>query len=265
MSDGNPPIARLTATRYVTPLREGGSLPAIVEADDRQLYVIKFRGAGQGTKALVAELLAAAVAQALGLPIPAAAVIEVDAALGKTEPDEEISDLLRASVGSNFGMGYLAASAMFTRGADPAPPGDLASAIVWLDAYLMNVDRTVKNPNLLVRDGRHWLIDHGAALYWHHNWEADTDRSADRFPLIRDHVLLPWADALPAISADFQARLSDAHIEAAVAALPDDWLTGGPFATADAHREGYRTFLAKRRDAAAVFVEEAVNARARLV
>ena len=260
-----PLVPHLTAVRYVTPLREGGSLPAIVEADDGRLYVLKFRGAGQGTSALVAELIAAGVAQALELSIPDVAVVQVDAALGKTEPDLEIGDLLRASVGTNFGMGYLPGAAMFTRGADPAPDGALASAIVWLDAYLMNVDRTLKNPNLLVQQGRHWLIDHGAALYWHHDWEATTDRSADRFPLIRDHVLLPWADALPAITPDLVARLTDARIDAAVSAIPDDWLPGGPFDTPAAHREGYRAFLRKRRDAAAVFVDEAVHARARLV
>jgi hypothetical protein len=254
----------LAAVRYVTPLREGGSLPAIVEADDGNLYVLKFRGAGQGTRALTAEWLAAAVAQALELPVPAPALVQIDAALGRTEPDEEISDLLRASVGTNFGLGYLAGSAMYTRGADPAPSGALASAIVWLDAYLMNVDRTVRNPNLLVRDGQLWLIDHGAALYWHHNWEADTDRSADRFPLVRDHVLLPWATDLAALSPQLAARLTDGHIDDAVAALPDDWLVG-PHPSPAAHRDGYRHFLRQRRDRAAAFVDEAINARARLV
>ena len=260
-----PPVGKtLTAVRYVTPLREGGSLPAIIEADDGQLYVVKFRGAGQGTRALVAELIAAQVASALGLPVPDAAVIQIDAAFGRTEPDQEIGDLLSASVGNNFGLGYLAGSAMYTRGADPAPAAALASAIVWLDAYLMNVDRTVKNPNLLVRDGQLWLIDHGAALYWHHNWQTDTDRSADRFPLVRDHVLLPWATDLAAISSDLGARLTDAHIAAAVAALPDDWLVG-PFDNPGAHRAGYHDFLRKRRDLAAAFVDEAAHARARLV
>ena len=205
------------------------------------------------------------MARVLGLPLPAAAVVQVDAALGRTEPDQEIGDLLRASVGTNFGLGYLAGSAMYTRGADPAPSGALASAIVWLDAYLMNVDRTVKNPNLLIRDGQLWLIDHGAALYWHHDWEADTDRSADRFPLVRDHVLLPWATDLAADGARaWSRRLTDAHIDQAVTALPDDWLVG-PFDSPAAHRDGYRDFLRKRRDLAAVFVDEAINARARLV
>jgi hypothetical protein len=258
------PDGTLTAVRYVTPLREGGSLPAIVEASDGNLYVLKFRGAGQGTRALVAELIAAQVARALGLPVPAGVVVQVDAALGKAEPDQEIGDLLRASVGTNFGLGYLAGSAMYTRGADPPPSGALASAIVWLDAYLMNVDRTVRNPNLLVREGELWLIDHGAALYWHHNWEVDTDRSADRFPLIRDHVLLPWATELAAVTLDLAARLTDAHIHQAVAVLPDDWLVG-PFDSPAALRDGYGNFLRARRDLAAVFVDEAQSARTRIV
>jgi hypothetical protein len=260
----NSSVAVVAAVRYVTPLREGGSLPAIIEADDGAQYVVKFRGAGQGTRALVAELIAAEVARALELPVPAAAVVVVDAALGRTEPDEEIGDLLRASVGTNFGLGYLAGSAMYTRGADPAPAASLASTIVWLDAYLMNVDRTVRNPNLLIRNGELWLIDHGAALYWHHNWEPATDRSADRFALVRDHLLLPWATELAAITPDLVARLTDAHIDRAVAALPDDWLVG-PFDSPAAHRDGYRNFLRKRRDLAAAFVDEAINARARIV
>jgi hypothetical protein len=261
----SPTTKTVTAVRYVTPLREGGSLPAIIEADDGNQYVIKFRGAGQGPRALVAELIAAEIAHALALPIPAAVVVHVDAAFGRTEPDEEIGDLLRASVGTNFGLGYLAGSAMFTRGTDPAPPAALASAIVWLDAYVMNVDRTVRNPNLLVRDGQLWLIDHGAALYWHHDWQADTDRSADPFRLVAQHVLLPWAADLAARSADLVARLTDARLDQAVRALPDDWLIEGPLGSPAAHRAGYRDFLRKRRDAAAVFVDEAINARTRIV
>ena len=154
---------------------------------------------------------------------------------------------------------------MFTRGADPPPDSHLASAIVWLDAFLMNVDRTVRNPNLLMRGGQHWLIDHGAALYWHHAWEVGTDRSADRFALVRDHVLLPWADALAEVSPELTAHLTDSHLDQAVAALPDDWLTGGPHPTVAAQRDGYRSFLGKRRDSAQAFLEEATDARARLV
>jgi hypothetical protein len=261
-----PALGRiLTAVRYVTPLREGGSLPALVEADDGNQYVLKFRGAGQGTRALIAEWIAGEVARVLGLPVPGAAVIQVDAALGKTEPDQEIGDLLTASVGTNYGLGYLGGAAMYTRGADAPPPAALASAIVWLDAYVMNVDRTVKNPNLLIRTGQLWLIDHGAALYWHHGWETNTDRSGDRFALVRDHVLLPWASDLGAVSPTLAARLTDQHIDDILDRIPDDWLTGGPFDSPVAQRDGYRQFLRKRRDGASIFVDEAINARSRLV
>jgi hypothetical protein len=256
------PLRTVTAVRYVTPLREGGSLPAIIEADDGQLYVVKFRGAGQGTRALIAELIAAEVARALALPVPEPVLIQVDTALARTEGDKEVGDLLQASVGVNFGLGYLPGSVTFTRGADTAPSGALASAIVWLDAYLMNVDRTVKNPNLLCWQQRLWLIDHGAALYWHHGWEAggaNADRSADRFALVRTHVLLPWADALAEVSAELTARLSDERLDAAVAQLPEDWLVGGP------DRAVYGDFLRRRRADPTAFVQEALGARANLV
>jgi hypothetical protein len=256
------PMRTVTAVRYVTPLREGGSLPAIVEADDGQLYVVKFRGAGQGTKALIAELIAGEVARALALPVPEPVLIQLDTALARTEGDEEVGDLLQASVGVNFGLGYLPGSVTFTRGADQVPSGALASAIVWLDAYLMNVDRTVKNPNLLCWQQRLWLIDHGAALYWHHGWEAggtNADRSGDPFKLIRNHVLLPWADALAQVGRELAARLSDERIDAAVAQLPADWFTDGP------EREVYRLFLRRRRDDPSPFVQEAIDARAHVV
>jgi hypothetical protein len=249
----------VTAIRYVTPLREGGSLPAIIEADDGQLYVVKFRGAGQGTKALIAELLAGEVARALALPVPEPVLIQVDGALARTEGDEEVGDLLQASVGLNYGLGYLPGSVTFTRGADQVPSGGLASAIVWLDAYLMNVDRTVKNPNMLCWQRGLWLIDHGAALYWHHGWEAGEDRSGDAFKLVRNHVLLPWADALAEVASALAARLHDGAIEAAVGQLPPDWFSEGP------DREVYRAFLRRRRDAPQSFVQEAIDARAQLV
>lgn len=258
-------VRTVAAVRYVKVLREGGSLPAICEADDGQLYVVKFRGAGQGTKALVAELIAAQIARALQLPVPEGVIIDIDPAMGRTEPDEEVGDLLRASPGLNFGLGYLPGSVMFTRGADAHPPGALASAVVWLDAFLMNVDRTVRNPNLLVKDGRYVLIDHGAALYWHHDWDPAADRSEDRFAMVRDHVLLPWADALDQVSDDLAARLTDAHIDAAITPLPDDWLGDSPGISGVEQRDGYRNFLRKRRDARAVFVKEAMSARTRLV
>jgi hypothetical protein len=253
----------LNATRYVTPLREGGSLPAIVEADDGAMYVVKFRGAGQGTRALVAETIAAGVARALALPLPEVALVQLDPAFARTERHQEIADLLRASIGVNFGIGYLPGSVMFSRGADQPPPASLASAVVWFDAFLMNVDRTIKNPNLLIwREGL-WLIDHGAALYWHHGWERDTERSGDRFALVRDHVLLPWASELGSAGPALAARLGDQVIDEIVAALPDDWLEGPPFDSPAAMRDGYRAFLRKRRDSRA-FLEEAIDAQQRL-
>jgi hypothetical protein len=253
----------LQATRYVTPLREGGSLPAIMECDDGALYVVKFRGAGQGTRALAAEAIAAGVAQALELPLPSVALVGLDQALARTERHQEIADLLHASVGVNFGIGYLPGSVMFSRGADRPPPAALASAVVWFDAFLMNVDRTIKNPNLLIWQDGLWLIDHGAALYWQHGWELDTDRSGDRFALVRDHVLLPWADDLAGVGPALAARLDDQTIDRIVDPLPDDWLAGPPFDSPRAMRDGFRTFLRKRRDSSA-FLDEAINARKRL-
>jgi hypothetical protein len=171
----------VTATRYVTPLREGGSLPAIVEADDSGLYVVKFRGAGHGTKALVAEVVTGELARAAGLRVPELVRIEVAESLGRNEPDPEIRDLLRASVGSNLGLDYLPGSITFDPVAGPAPAAGEASDIVWFDAFTSNVDRTARNPNLLCWHGRLWLIDHGAALYFHHAWDDEVARSRSPF------------------------------------------------------------------------------------
>ncbi len=254
-------VRHVTAVRYVTPLREGGSLPAIIEADDGALYVVKFRGAGQGVRALIAEMIAAQVARAVDLPVPEPVVLLLDPALSRTEPDWEVGELLRASDGLNFGLGYLPGAITFARGADPVLDGALASRIVWFDSFVMNVDRTVRNPNLLVKDERLWLIDHGAALYWHHDWQAETDRSGDPFRLVKQHVLLPFADQVSAVSDGLASRLDEAAIDAIVAPMPDDWLTEGPLGSAAAHRRGYADFLRKRRAQAGVFVQEAIDAR----
>jgi hypothetical protein len=258
------PLRRAAAIRYVLPLREGGSLPALVEADDQELYVLKFRGAGQGTRALVAELLVGEIARAAGLPVPTLAFLDLEAALGRSEPDWEIRQLVTASAGQNLGLVYLSGSVMFDPGGSPAPPGAVASAIVWLDAYVSNVDRTARNPNLLLWHRDLWLIDHGAAMYWHHDWDPARDRTADPFPLIRDHVLLRWADDLPAADARLTAALTDERLAAIVAQLPDDWLNGHPpFATAAEHRAAYLAYLRQRRDRSAAFLKEALDARAR--
>jgi hypothetical protein len=259
-----PPLRRVAATRYVLPLREGGSLPALIEADDHQLYVLKFRGAGQGPKALVAELLAGRVVSALGLRVPELVLIDVEPALGRTEPDQEIQELVTASGGLNLGLAYLSGAVMFDPAASPPPSPALASQVVWADAYLSNVDRTARNSNLLVWERELWLIDHGAALYWHHDWDPARDRTADPFAAIRSHVLLGRADELPDADAALATRLTDELLAALSAELPDDWLVGQPpFASPQAHRDGYLDYLRRRRDRSAAFLGEAVDARAR--
>jgi hypothetical protein len=259
-------IRTVTATRYMTPLREGGSLPAIVEADDGQMYVLKFRGAGQGRKALIAELVVGEIGRALGLPVPQIVFVELDAAFGRNEPHEEIQDLLRASAGLNLALAYIGGALAF----EPliAPPSALAqaSAIVWFDAYTTNVDRTPRNTNMLLRDRQLWLIDHGAALYVHHTWANYIERSRSRFPQIKDHVLLRYADALPEADAVLSAMVSRERIAEIVGLIPDDWLAGEPhFAGVAEHRAAYLEYLCNRLAERHMFVEEAQHARAQLI
>ena len=255
-------LRTVAATRYVTPLREGGSVPAVVEADDDGIYVVKLRGAAQGPKALVAELVGAEVARALGLPVPEPVLVEVDPVLGRAEPDPELQVPLKASGGLNFGLDFLPGAIAFDPGLG-APPAPLASAIVWLDAFLANVDRTVRNTNLLVWHKALYLIDHGAALYFQHDWDAFVSRAGSRFPQIREHVLLPFAGELEAADATLAARLDRPRIDAIVAAIPDAWLgSDGPAAAA---RATYAEFLSRRLAAPRAFVEEAAHARAQLV
>ncbi len=252
----------LTVTRYVRPLREGGSLPAIVEASDDGQYVMKFRGAGQGRKALVAEVIAGELGRALGLPVPVLAFLELDAKFGLNEPHQEIRDLLNASTGLNMGLDYLPGSITF----DPLVPGhltaELASQVVLFDALILNVDRTPKNPNLLTWHHKLWLIDHGASLYFHHGW-GDPDASAKSpFPAIAQHVLLPFASALR----DVKLKLTRPQLEAIVALVPDAWLEGEPsFGSPAAVREAYVRFFELRLAHHDVFIEEALRARAKLV
>lgn len=256
----------VAATRYVTPLREGGSLPAIVEADDCGLYVVKFRAAGQGTKALVAELVTGELARAAGLRVPEIALVEVDAALGRNEPDGEIRDLLRGSVGVNLAIDYLPGSITFDPVAGPPPPADEASAIVWFDAYASNVDRTARNPNLLCWHRRLWLIDHGASLFFHHAWDGQSVRSDAPFAAVKDHVLLPWAAGIAAAGDRMAPRLGPGVVERVLAEVPDAWLGGEPrFASTAEHRAAYAGYLARRLEAAHIFVEEAERARDALV
>ena len=246
-------LPTVRATRYVTPLREGGSLPALVEADDDGLYVLKFRGAGQGPRALAAEVIAGEVARALGLDVPQLAFVEVDATLGAAEPDPEIQDLLQASHGRNLGMDFLPGALAFDPAAGAPVDPDLAADVVWFDALMTNVDRTPRNPNLLVWHGRLWLIDHGAALYLHHGSPDLAAESGRPFPAIAEHVLLPYAGSIAEADARLAPRLDRESIEEVLALVPDGWLAEP--------RRAYVEYLCRRLADPRSFAEEAERAR----
>ena len=244
-------IRTVNVTRYVTPLREGGSLPAIVEADDDGLYVLKFRGAGQGVKALIAELVAGEIGRALGLKVPEIVFVELDPVLAMTEPDSEIQDLIKASAGLNLALDYLPGSIMYdTAIQEPSPR--LASEIVWFDAYTANVDRTPRNANMLLWHKEVWLIDHGAALYFHHNWDNFAGNSRNPFALIKQHMLLPFAKEIERVDEEFSARLTPDLIGEIVSLIPDGWV-----AEPDMDRKAYLNFLTDRLQAPREFVKEA--------
>jgi HipA-like protein len=257
------PLKTVRVTRYVTPLREGGSLPAIVEADDDGMYVLKFRGAGQGPRALIAELVSGEIARALDLPVPDLVFAELDPDLARTEPDPEIFALIRASGGLNLALDYLPGSVMF----DPIahrPTSEVASRIVWFDAFVMNVDRSVRNPNLLMWHRRLWLIDHGATLYFHHTagWHDDAARARAPFALIKDHVLAHRATMLRAVDDAMAAALTPAAIDAIASQIPDVWIVDEAAGVAPAVvRARYGQFLRERLAAPRAFVEEASRAR----
>lgn len=251
-----PEIRTVKVTRYALPLREGGSLPALTEADDGFMYVLKFRGAGQGTKALIAELLGGELARAAGLRVPELVFAELDAAFGRTEPDEEIQDLLRSSEGLNLGLHYLSGAITYDPAVTPLD-ATLASHIVWLDAFLTNVDRTARNTNMLTWHHDLWLIDHGAALYFHHNWETWAEQAIKPFAPIRQHVLLPRARALREAHAYMCERLTESVIRSIVALIPDTWLTGDDPA---AMRTVYTDFLLTRLRHSDIFLNEALHA-----
>jgi hypothetical protein len=244
-------LRTVTATRYVTPLREGGSLPAIVEADDFGTYVLKFRGAGQGRKALVAELVAGEIARRLDLLVPEVVLACLAPELGRSEPDPEIQDLLKRSAGLNLALDYLPGSLGFDPLVEP-PDSALASRIVWFDALVTNVDRTPRNTNLLVWHDRLWLIDHGASLYFHHNWPA-RDRTALQaasrrpFAAVGDHVLLPFARSIPEADAALASRLTPDVLHAVIDLIPAEWLADEPgFASTDEVRSAYVAYLSTR-------------------
>ncbi len=253
------------ALRYVTPLREGGSLPAVVETDDDGMVVLKFRGAGQGPKALIAELIAGEMARVLELPLPEIVFVELDREFARTEPDPEIQELIRASEGLNLGSDYLPGAINYDPAAMPVD-ATLASKIVWFDAFTSNVDRTARNPNLMVWHRRLYLIDHGAAMYFHHDWASAAQACMKPFALIREHVLLPFAAQIAAVDAALAARLPDAEIERIVALVPDGWLLGEPaFETPAAARQAYVDYFTQRLRLRMAFVEEAVRAHAAYV
>jgi hypothetical protein len=246
-------------------LREGGSLPAIVEADDDGLYVLKFRGAGQGPKALIAELVVGEIGRALGLPVPEIVFVELDAALAGTEPDPEIQDLLKASVGLNLALDYLPGSVTYDPLVEKLSP-ELASSVVWFDAYATNVDRTPRNANMLMWHKRLWLIDHGAALYFHHSWTNYKERSRAAFEQVKDHILLPTAGNLNEIDATLSVRLTPQLIGEIVNLIPDAWLAAdSPFESAAETRQAYAEYLSLRLEPPRLFVEEAERVRASLV
>jgi hypothetical protein len=254
-------LRTVAASRYVTPLREGGSLPAIVEADDEGMYVVKFKGAGQGTKALVAELIAGELARLLGLPVPELVFVELDIDLARTEPDPEIQHLIRSSAGINIGLDYLPGSVMFDPIVDQ-PEGALASAIVWFDAFVTNVDRTPRNTNLLMWHRQLKLIDHGAALYFHHSWGDPLSRAHDRFALIKDHVLLKFASQLLEVDRKLARQLTQDRIRDIVALVPDAWLESDKtLGSASAYRSAYIEYFCRRLDEPRAFLEEAMHAR----
>jgi hypothetical protein len=253
-------LRTVNVIRYVTPLREGGSMPAIAEADDGFLYVLKFRGAGQGHKALISEIIGAELARIAGLNVPELVFAQLDEAFGRTEPDEEIQDLLKASVGLNLGLHYLSEAITY----DPTVreiDAVLASKIVWLDCLLTNMDRTARNTNMLFWHKELWLIDHGASLYFHHSWQNWEEQSIRPFALVKDHVLLPQASELAEVNAELSKLFTPQVIDAVLAVLPDQWLNEDIFPSSDLQRKAYAKFLNARIENSSIFVKEAQNAR----
>ena len=256
----------VTATRYVTKLREGGSLPGIVEADDDGLYVVKFKGAGQGPRALVAELVAGEIGRHLGLLVPEIVFVEIDPVLGRAEPDAEVHELLDRSPGLNLGLDFLPGALTFVPAVGPAPDPGIAADIVWFDAFVTNVDRTPKNTNLLVWHRRTWLIDHGAALYIQHTWRDAAAHARRPFTQVQDHVLLPFAGSIAEADGRLAPKVTAGLLAAIMDLVPGAWLQepGPGHGRRDlaAVRRRYVDYLLHRLEAPRPFVEEADRARA---
>lgn len=252
-------IRDVNITRYITPLREGGSLPALVDADDGFQYVIKFRGAGQGKKALIAEVIGAELAKVMGLRVPELVYACLDESFGRTEPDEEIQDLLKFSTGLNLGVSFLSGAITYDPNAIEVDAYE-ASKIVWLDAFIMNVDRTFKNTNLLIWNRELWLIDHGASLYFHHTWDDWKEQSVKKFVQIKDHVLLSKAKYIDKVDREYRQMFSHDLFEHILSQVPDEWLENETVKVDEA-KEVYTSFLSNRIANADIFIDEIEKAR----
>ncbi|MCW3085813.1 MAG: aminotransferase class [Bacteroidetes bacterium] len=260
-----PFLRTVNVTRYIQPLREGGSLPALAEADDGFKYVLKFKGNGHGVKALIAELIGGEIARCLGLKIPELVFANLDEAFGRTEADEEIQDLLQGSQGLNLALHFLSGAITF----DPVvtkTDAKLASQIVWLDAFITNVDRTFRNTNMLIFHKELWLIDHGACLYFHHSWTNWENHAKSPFAFIKDHVLLPQASLLEEANTELKKILTEEKLRSIVALIPDEWLHWeGMEETPDMLRDVYFQFLMIRLNHSDIFTKEAQDARKTLI
>lgn len=249
-------IRKVNVTRYITPLREGGSLPAIIEADDGFMYALKFRGAGQGTKALIADLIGAEIARKLGLLVPELVFAELDEGFGRTEPDEEIQDLLKFSTGLNLGLHYLSGSITFDAVVNKVD-SSMAAKVLWLDSFIMNIDRTARNTNMLIWKKELWLIDHGASLYFHHNPETWEEQSLRPFIQIKDHVLLSQAGNLESVFEEAKKLITEDFLKEVIALIPDCWIKDGEFVS----KEVYFNFLSNRLKNSQVFESHIINAK----
>ena len=255
-----PKLRTVNVMRYITPLREGGSLPALAEACDDFKYVIKFRGAGHGTKALISELLGGLIAKHLELPVPEIVFVELDKAFGQTEADEEIQDLLKFSQGLNLGLHYLSGAITYDVATNTCDP-ILASKIVWLDSFITNVDRTFRNTNLLIWHKELWLIDHGASFYFHHSWDNWQKTSETPFPMIKDHALIKHASELETVHKEFTEKLNDTFFRELVNTIPDEFLNWEEGPSNDEIRDVYFNFLSNRLAHADIFLKAAQDAR----